>query len=105
MAREYHWGKHGADHAVLYGPEPYMIAAIVTMEHKGMESRWVAISARYPSVNFLEDDASIPLEQIMERVHINIRSDLELAKRKIEEDICNVSDLRYREEDDDPYEY
>ena len=74
MGRGFYWKDHGTengiDHAVLYGPEEHMVAAVVTMEYQDPyleENCWQVMSGNYSSMNFEEGNTSLSIEEIKER--------------------------------------
>lgn len=100
MAREFKWEEITPEHAVLYGPEPYMVAAVIIMEcpePDPQDACWRVMSGLYPSLNFAEENTGIPLEQLKRRVLIQLGSDLEKWKKGIEEDISNVLGMVFGE--------
>ena len=98
MAREYHWEEHGDTHAVLYGPEEGMIAAVITMEFGDpelMDGRWKVMSNIYWSLNLWEEDTSISLRQMEKRVIAKLGSELSESVNKLSEDLISVTGLLY----------
>lgn len=94
MKRIFIWKDHGPDRAVLYGPEPYKVAAVVELNPGDpdlMDSQWIVSSSAYKSARFMEEDTSIPMEMIKKRVMIKIMDDLMKAQRKLTEDMENVN--------------
>lgn len=106
--REYKWEVHPPYYAVLYGPEPYLIAAVLTVKWEDEDQiygEWITISERYKTAGAVTDDISVPLEQIMKRVEINLCNDLKEQITELEEDLCNARSLALGKEGDDPYEW
>lgn len=106
MAREYVWKDYGSDHAVLYGPEPCMVAAVITLNRGNVElpeSSWRVMSSEYRSLNLEEEDTSIPLEQIKKRVLIKLAQELTEKTKEIDEDMSSISRILFSSLPEDPY--
>lgn len=104
MGREFHWEDHGTDagtdHSVLYGPEPYMVAAVVTLDYGDpdlQESFWRVMSSEYRSLNFAEENTSLPIEDIKRRTLIYLGNEIRQRKADLDTDISNVLDMLFNE--------
>lgn len=104
MERKFYWEDHGTcdglDHAVLYGPEPYMVAAVVTLDYGDpvlMESFWRVMSSDYRSLNFAEENTSLPIEDIKRRALICLGNELRQRSADLDTDISNVLDMLLNE--------
>ena len=100
MARRFRWEDHGTDHAVLYGPEPHMVAAVVTMDYGDPEmgdSWWRVMSSQYRSLNLEEENTSLSMEDIKRRTLIFLGNELRKEKTDLETDISNVLDMLFTE--------
>lgn len=108
LKRGFFWEDIDAYHAILHGPEPYMITAVAEMVPDADETHngeWRVISASYARLNLTERDIGIPLEQIKRRVVIELGNQIKETRRILEEDFNNVLSLLYEGEADGPYEY
>ncbi len=104
MNRRFYWEDHGTedgtDHAVLYGPEPYMVAAVVTMDYGDLhlqEGCWRVMSGEYRSLNFEEGNMSLPVEDIKRRVLIFIGNEIRQKTDDLNTDMSNVMDMLLNE--------
>ncbi len=100
MRRRFHWENHGTDHAVLYGPEPYEIAAVVTLDYGDpdlQEGCWRVMSGEYRSLNFEEGNMSLPVEDIKRRVLIFIGNEIRQKTDDLNTDMSNVMDMLLNE--------
>lgn len=106
MAREYVWTQHGEDCAVLCGPEPYMVAALVRLDRgdpEQPESCWRIMSGIYSLLNQEEKDSSIPLEDMKRRTLLLLMQELAQKIKDTDEDLVNVRSLLFADMSDDPY--
>lgn len=104
IERKFHWEDHGTDdgidHAVLYGPEPYMVAAVVTMDYGDpylQESFWRVMSGEYGSLNFAEEDTSLPIGAIKKRVIIKLGNEINKRRLDLDMDMKCVMDMLMEE--------
>lgn len=105
--REYLWEDRGEDFAVLYGPEPYTVAAVIRLDPgtpDQMDGCWRITSGRYSLLNLEERDTSIPLKQMKDRALILLGQELRQRQEDVEADMASVRSLLFADMPDDPYE-
>lgn len=103
MGRAFHWEDYwkvhnlsdGPDNAVLYGPEPYMIAAVITLEYGVPEQGtcWNVMSNEYRNLNFTEEDTSLSLNQLKNRTLIRLGQELKGRKEELDADLSCVRSM------------
>ena len=111
MGREFYWEDRGTGGcpglSVLYGPEPHMIAAVITLDRGIPEMQdgcWRVMSNEYRSLNLEEPDTSLSLKQIKNRTLIRLDQELKDRQEQIEEDRSGIHGLLFADLPDDPYE-
>lgn len=98
MVRVFRWEDHGPEHAVLYGPEYHTVAAVVTMDCSALkEYSWRVMSSVYQSLNLNEEDTSLPMESIKQRVLIRLGNEIKEKKMDLEQDMSNLLDMLFDE--------
>ncbi len=104
MGRGFYWEDHGTDdgidHAVLYGPEPYMVAAVVTMDYGDpylQESFWRVMSSAYCGLNFAEENTALPIEDIKRRVGMFLVNELRGRSMELNADMESAMALLFDE--------
>ena len=107
---EDYWKVHnlsdGPDNAVLYGPEPYMIAAVIILDYgvPAQGPRWKVMSNEYRNLNFTEEDTSLPLEQLKKRTLIRLGQELKERKEDLDADLSCVRGMLSEDLPEGPYE-
>ena len=111
MGREFYWEDRGTggcpDLSVLYGPEPHMIAAVITLDRGIPEMQdgcWRVMSSEYRSLNLEDPDTSQPLKAIKNRVLIRLDQELKERLEMIDEDRRSIHSMLFADLPDDPYE-
>lgn len=104
MGRKFFWEDYKTgdeiDHAILYGPEPYNVAAVVTLDYGEpdfQEGCWRVMSSEYYSLNLEEENMSLPIEDIKKRVIINLGNEIKQRKMELDIDMSNVLDMLLNE--------
>ncbi len=95
------WQKINDGHALLMGPEAGEVAAVVVLEPGDPDledSRWCVMSSDYRSLNFVESNASLPLEKIQRQTIIRLGQELEKRKSDLEEAISSILSIVLMEE-------
>ena len=101
MNREFKWNDISDDHAVLYGPEAYMVAAVITLGYEKEDMSdlcWRVMSGSYKSLNIEEYDTSISLQQLKRRALILLGNELEQERRALDADISNILGMLMEQE-------
>lgn len=108
MGREFQWEDVDARHAILHGPEPYEIAAVIELVpavEEGENGEWRVMSNTYESLNKVDCDVGITLEAMKRKTLIDLGSELVKCIRTLKQDHENVLSLLYMREEEDPYEW
>lgn len=106
MERAFHWEDHGPDYTALYGPEPYMIAAVITRGRFSLEQGfcWWVASNEYRNLNFTEEDTSLSLKQLKNRTLIRLGQELKERKEELDADLSCVRSMLFANLPEEPYE-
>lgn len=98
---EFKWQKINDGHALLMGPEAGEVAAVVVLEPGDPDledSRWCVMSSDYRFLNFIANNASLPLEKIQRQTIIRLGQELENRKRDLEDAISSILSMVFAEE-------
>lgn len=104
--RNFRWADQNDHCAILYGPEPYEVAAIVELVPGTDETEngeWRVMSGTYGPLNMIERDVGVSLADMKRRVTITLGSAILAQKKLLEEDHGNVLKILYEGEEEDPY--
>lgn len=98
---EFKWQKIDHEHALLMGPEAGEVAAVIVLEPGDSDledSRWCVMSSDYRLLNFIENNASLPLEKIQRQTIIRLGQELEKRKSDLEDAISSILSMVFAEE-------
>lgn len=92
MMRGFRWEDYGPEHAVLYGPEYYTVAAVVILDDS-----WRVMSNTYHSLNLSEKNTLLPMGEIKRRVLIRLGKEIEEKKEDLEKDMSSLLNMLFSE--------